>query len=127
MPELNETEIRQLFKKAGHEQAPCALHAAVMEQVMAADTAPVVKPLIASREWILVGLALAAISSLAWFLSATVSGDATPGFASALHVDLSVIGQALQSSKWIALAMGLAFALTVIDRVLSQAQHRTSH
>ena len=127
MPELNETELRHLFQKAGHERAPSALHAAVMDLVMAPDTAPVVEPLIAPRQWMLVGLALAALIALAGLLSTTVPGVTVSGFASTLHVDLSIIGKTLESFKWIAMAMGLAFGLTVMDRVLSQAQHRTSH
>ena len=123
---MSESEIRQLFQQAGHEQAPFALHAAVMEQVMAAEAACVEKPLIAPRQWIWVGFALSAISALAWFHSATVPDDATSVFASTLHVDLSVIGQALQSFKWIAMAMGMAFVLTMMDRFLSQRQHHTS-
>ncbi len=127
MAEMNETEIRQLFQKAGHEQAPFALHAAVMEQVLAAETAPVVKPLVSSRQWVMVGLVLAATSLLAWFLSTTVAGDTPSGLASTLYVDLSHIGQALQSFKWIAVAMAMAFVLTAMDRFLSQGQHHTSH
>ncbi len=126
MPELNDNELRTLFQRAGHEQAPDKLHAAIMQQVMA-DTAYVVKPLISPQQWALAGLALAAITASAWFLSANAPGAVNSGFASTLHVGLSVIDQLLLSSEWIALVMGLAFALTLMDRLLSQAQHRTSH
>ena len=124
---MNDNALRTLFQKAGHEQAPDGLHAAIMEQVMAADTAPVVKPLIAPRQWMLIGVAMTAITALVWFLSTTVPGVAASGLTSTFHVDLGPIGQALQSFKWIAMAMGFAFVLTVMDRLLSQGQHRTSH
>ena len=94
---------------------------------MAPDIAPVVKPLITPGQWVLVALALAAFTTMAWLLGATIPGDTALWTTSTFHVDLSGLQQYLHYSKWIALAMGLAFVLTVLDRALSQGQHRTSH
>ena len=127
MPELNDNELRKLFQQAGHAHAPDALHQTVMEQVMGIGTAPAVKPLIAPRQWVWVGLVLAAVTALVWILSTLVPHDAASGFTSPLHLDLSGILQALQYSKWAAMAMVLAFALTLVDRMLSGAHHRASH
>jgi hypothetical protein len=127
MPELNDDELRKLFQKAGHEQAPDALHPAIMEQVMGTGTAPAVKPLIAPRQWLWVGLVLAAVTALVWILSSIAPGEAAKRFTSPVHLDLSALAQALQYSTWIAMAMVLAFALTLVDRVLSGAHHRASH
>ncbi|MCB0758002.1 MAG: hypothetical protein KDC01_06055 [Flavobacteriales bacterium] len=127
MPELNDDELRKLFQKAGHEQAPDALHPAIMEQVMGTGTAPAVKPLIAPRQWLWVGLVLAAVTALVWILSSIAPGEAAKRFTSPVHLDLSALAQALQYSTWIAMAMVLAFALTLVDRMLSGAHHRASH
>ena len=119
MPEMNETELRTLFQAAGHERAPDALHAAVMDQVLAQRPISMVEPLISRRHWIMAALFLTTSTALAWLLS-HYQNSPSSGFAPPFHVDLSSIEHFLHHATWIAAATGFVFVLTLMDRALAR-------
>lgn len=124
---MNETELRALFQAAGHDQAPDGLHAAVMDQVLASRPIMVVGPLISRRSWIMATVLLIAITALSWVLAQFAHGDPASSFILPFEVDLSRFGQYLHHATWIAMAMGLVFALTLVDRAMRRTQPHSSH
>lgn len=127
MPEMSETELRALFHAVGHEKAPAALHAAVMEQVFSHATASVVKPLIAPRQWMMAAFVLVIATALAWVDSLQTLGGYSSKFTSSFHVDLSNFGHFLHHASWLAITMGVVFVLTLLDQALARAQPRSAH
>ena len=126
MPDWNENELREVFRKAGHAPAPPTLHAAVMARVEAAGV-HAVQPLITARQWTLTGLALASLILLLVVLDATVPGVWRTASASAIQLDLSLVSHWADHAGWAALAMGLILLLTVADRLLARMPLRSSH
>lgn len=127
MPEMNETELRTLFQTAGHEQAPGGLHAAVMHQVLAHQAITEVEPLISRRAWIMAVVLLIATTALSWVVSRYTHGNPASGFTLPFEVELSSIGHYLHHATWIAFAMGLILAVTLLDRSLARTQPRSAH
>lgn len=127
MPEMNEMELRTLFKVAGPEKAPIGLHAAVMDQVLAQKPITVVEPLISHRHWIMAALFLSTATVLAWILSLYLQGDPSSRFTLPLQVDLSSAEHFLHHATWIAATMGLAFVLTLMDRALARVHTHSIH
>lgn len=127
MPEMNGTELRALFQAAGHDQAPTGLHAAVMDQVLAERPIPEVEPLISRRAWIMATVLVIATTALSWVLARYAHGNPASGFTLPLEVDLSSIGHYLDHATWIAMAMGLAFALTLVDRAVARTHPHSAH
>jgi hypothetical protein len=125
MPEMSETELRTLFQVAGHERAPDALHAAVMERVLAQASGA--KPLIAPWQWLLAALVLVMATASAWAASLYAHGAPSPEFPLPFHVDLSRVGHLLHHASWIALTMGAAFVLTLMDHVLARTHAWPAH
>ena len=124
---MNETELCALFQAAGHDQAPEGLHAAVMDQVLAHRPISVVEPLLSRRTWIMATVLLIAITALSWVLSRYAHGSPASSFTLPFEVDLSSIGQYLHQATWIAMAMGLVFALTLVDRALARTHPHSAH
>ena len=127
MPEMNETELRTLFQAAGHDQAPTGLHAAVMDQVLAHQPISEVEPLISSRAWIMAVVLLIATTALSWVLSRYAHVNPASGFTLPFEVELSSIGNYLHHATWIAMAMGLILAVTLLDRSLARTHPRSAH